>query len=183
MSFTANRVYSLQTGKNYNPSTNGNTVYKFKGEVVEGAADIKVTSGNGVFARMAAIVAAGGTPTIIGGIGFRDPITLSTRIPVAGVAPLMTTGALLSPISGTYEFMLFDGDIPSSNDSPILSFHVIDNSAPFSFVTLSGDTVSFGGSPEIITGAVYNYGVQEVLAIGAPGDILGLAPAIKPGFF
>lgn len=183
MSFTANRVYSLQTGKNYNPSTNGNTVYKFKGEVTEGVANITVISGNGVFARITAILAGGGTPTIMGGAGFRDPSTFSYRIPVTATAPVLNTGGLLSPISGTFEFSLFDGDVPSSNDSPILSFHVIDSTNPFIFVTLAGDTVTFGGSPEIISGAVYNYGIQEVLAIGAPGDILGLAPSLKPAHY
>jgi hypothetical protein len=179
MSFTANRVYYLQTGKNYNPSNNGNVVYKFKGTVTNGVADITVTSGNGVFNRIAAIVAAGGTPTIIGP-SFRDPTTLSPRLPITASAPVILTGGILASIDGSFEFVLFDGDIPSSLDSPILSFHVLDNGSPFSFVTLSGDTVSFTGSPEIINGAVYNYGIQEVLSIGAAGDVLGLAPGIKP---
>jgi hypothetical protein len=178
MSFTSNRVYKLETGKNYSPSSNGNVAYKFMGAVTAGSADITVTSGNGVFNRIAAIVTAGGTPVIIGP-AFQDPTTFSPRIPVTAAAPLVQTGAILSTIDGNFEFMLIDGEIPSSLDSPVLSFHVIDNSSPFSFVTLSGDVVSFTGSPQIINGAVYNYGIQQVLSVGVD-CILGLAPAIKP---
>jgi len=176
MSFTINRVYKLRAGVNYNPNTN--TVLRFRGTVTSGATDITVINGP-VFNAITSISGAGGTPTVIG-TGFKDPVTGSPRIPVGSAAPLVTTGAITSTESGTFEFMLFDGDRPSYSDSPIIGFHVQSTpTAPFVFTTLQGDTVKLPIT-SMIAGAVYYYAIAEVISMGAPGELLGLAPAIKP---
>ena len=186
MSFTIGRVYTLQTGVDYNPSTNGNSAIKFRGFVEQAnPTTVKVITFHGginPFARYAAIASAGGSPVIIGnGWTGREPLA-------AAAAPDFTTTNNISSaiIDGTYDFYLFDESTPSSLDSPILAFHVVGQSSPpvtpaddVTFVTLSYNTVVIPGGG-LVSGGIYDYSLSSVTILPGTTTLLGLAPINKP---
>jgi hypothetical protein len=183
MSFTVHRVYNLQAGVDYNPSTNGNSAIKFRGYIEQAnPTTIKVVSFSGKvnpFTRYSTIT---GTPVIIGPGWFgREPLA-------GGGDPLFTTTNNVNAgiADGTYDFYLFDEEVPSSLDSPVLAFHVVAQASPaatpaddVSFVTLSGNAVTVPGGG-LALGGIYDYGISEVTLLPGTTALLGLAPANKP---
>jgi len=173
MSFTANRTYTLETGLNYDPASNGNVALKFVGAVTSGTTDISWTTGADVFTKIADISSAGGSPVIIG-TGFTG------RIAVTASMPFILTGLVTSTATGTFEYYIFDERIPSTLDSPILGIHVLGDPGEVTLITLSNSTVTFPANSLAISG-IYEYGVKEILSINNEGELLlGIAPALKP---
>ena len=172
MSFTANRTYILETGLNYDPAGNGNIALKFVGEVTVGNSDISWKTGGDAFTKIADIIAAGGSPVIIGS-GFTG------RIAVTASAPLISTGSETSSATGTFEYYVFDERIPSSLDSPILGIHVLAEPGEVSLITLSNSAITFPAGSLTASG-IYEYGVKEIVSITTAGTLLGIAPALKP---
>jgi hypothetical protein len=179
MSFTINRTYVLKPGKNYNPASNGNRPYSFNGETTIGESIIRPIGQGATSAinQVIAINGASGTAVIEGGnfIG-RIPVGVTSGTGITGTV-LVISGTASS--SGTLPFRIFDGDVPNTNDSPILAIHVLADPGAVNMVTLSDNAISFPSGAFSAKG-IYDYGVGSIVSLGTSGTLLGLAPAVKP---
>jgi hypothetical protein len=176
MSFTASRIYTLTAGKDYNPGTNGNIVVKVRATSTAGSTLITGV-GAAAIARINAIVAASGTPAIIGsgisGTGTRYDL-IDTGSPIGPNSFDITNP---SNLTGTFEFKIFDASIPSNEDAPVMAIHVL-TGGNLQFTSIQGDALTFSAT-NLIAGGVYYYAVGNVSALGG-GTYYGLAPNLKP---
>ena len=179
MSFTVNRTYVLVPGRNYNPASNNNRPYSFNGEAILGESLINPV-GQGATSAINQIIAingASGTAVIEGGniIG-RVAVGVTSGTGITGTQ-LVISGTASN--SGTFPFRIFNGDVPNTNDSPILAIHVLADPGAVSMVTLVNNAISFPAGSLSAKG-VYDYGVESIVTLGTTGALLGLAPAMKP---
>ena len=166
MSFTIGRTYTLVAGRDYTGQNNVPT--KFKATVTSGTATMSADSLT--VARINQIVSSGSTAGIKGGSfpNFTLVSSATGTTVVAGTA---------SSITGEYEFQVFDANVPSSDDSPVLGIHVLAAGAVLSFKTFTGQTLTLP-SGALVAGGIYDYSIGTV--IGVTGSIIGVAPVSKP---
>ena len=187
MSFTASRVYRLINGKDYNPSTNGNTIIKFRATATAGSPTLSGIN-SPVFNRITAIIAAAGTsglnpgvPVVTGpGVSGNNTQYDEVDLVVSPPDPLLGTIDLTNNLNatGTFEFALYDSTIPSNVDAPVMAIHVLVG-GDLQFNTIQGDPLIFT-STNLLAGGIYYYAVAAVTNIGGFGDYYGLAPNLKP---
>ena len=166
MSFTIGRTYTLVAGRDYTGQNNVPT--KFKATVTSGTATMSADSLT--VARINQIVSSGSTAGIKGGSfpNFTLVSSATGTTVVAGTA---------SSITGEYEFQVFDSNVQTSDDSPVLGIHVLASSAALSFTTFNGQTLTLP-SGALVAGGIYDYSIGTV--IGVTGSIIGVAPVSKP---
>jgi hypothetical protein len=187
MSFTASRVYRLIDGKDYNPSTNGNTIIKFRATATAGSPTLSGIN-SPVFNRIVAIVAAAGTggldpgvPVVTGpGVSGNNTSYDQVDLVISPPDPLLGTIDLTNPINatGTFEFVLYDSTIPSNVDAPVMAIHVLVG-GDLQFNTIQGDPLIFT-SASLLAGGIYYYAVALVTNLAGGGEYYGLAPNLKP---
>jgi hypothetical protein len=175
MSFTANRIYNIVQGVNYDPTVNGNVAIKFAATITAGSPIITVTRfpDSNPVARVLQILAFAPlqVPVIIGpGFAGREIV-----VAASGNTITLTNN---SANTGTFEFYVFDGSRPSSIDAPITAFHVVAAPGLINFATLTGDLVSIpaGG---VVAGGIYEYGIRSFTTLTNANSLLGLAPISK----
>lgn len=176
MSFTINRTYVLVEGKNYDPGSNGNNPYSFTGNLTAGSTLVSLT-GPGAAKAIDRVSGLSGTAVIEGGpISGRIAVGVTSGTGITGTQ--FVIGATATQ-SGMFTLRIFDGDVPNTNDSPILAFHVLADPGAVDIITLSTCAIAFPSGALSIKG-VYDYGVSSVVSLGVTGSLLGLAPALKP---
>ncbi len=166
MSFTIGRTYTLVAGRDY--TGRNNQPLKTRASLTSGTGSFNVS--NDAATRIAAIVAAGSTAGIKGG-GFPE-YTLIT-----GISGTTVTAGTASSVTGVYDLSIFDANVPSSEDSPVLGFHVLATGAALSFTTFNGQAVTLPAG-SLAAGGIYDYAVGTVT--GVTGSIIGVAPVTKP---
>ena len=166
MSFTIGRTYTLVAGRDYTGQNNVPT--KFKATVTSGTATMSADSLT--VARINQIVSSGSTAGIRGGSfpNFTLVSSATGTTVVAGTASIIT---------GEYEFQVFDANVPTSDDSPVLGIHVLASGAVLEFKTFTGQTLALP-SGALVAGGIYDYSIGTV--IGVTGSIIGVAPVSKP---
>ena len=180
MSFAINRTYVLKPGKNYDPASNGNKPYPFTGDATLGASLITGT-GQGAVAAMnqiTSILGDSGTPVIEGG-PFSGRIAVGVTSGTGIVGTQFTVSGATATSSGTYTFRIFNGDVPNTNDSPVLSVHILADPGAVDLVTLTDNKVSLP-SGSLAAKGVYEYAIKSITTLGTTGSLLGLAPATRP---
>ena len=178
----AAKVYTLEVGRDYNPYTNGNKVVKFRATSTAGST---VLTGVGASVTDWVFTVINSYPgvAVVSGPGVNGGSTRYDLIDMSYIVPgeLSLTNPLT--LTGTYEFTLWDASVPSAEDAPITSFHVIDKGAgTFDFVTFQGNSISIANSG-MVNGAIYPYIIGLVNGLpNGTGSILGLANNSKPLF-
>ncbi len=166
MSFTIGRTYALATNKDYSGRTN--TLTNFKTTVTSGTATFVAPSE--VIARVAAIVAAGSTA------GIKGPGLPQQTVVSSATGTTLVAGTAAS-IGGTFEYSVYDINIPSIDDCPVIAFHVLTSGAAITFKTLNGQSVTLPAG-SLAQGGIYDYSVASVTSI--TGSIFGLGAVSKP---
>ena len=176
MSFTANRAYILKPGKNYDPGSNGNSPYSFTANLTAGSTLVSLT-GPGANSAIGRVIELSGAAVIEGGpISGRIAVGVTSGTGITGTQ--FVIGATATQ-SGMFTLRVFDGEIPNTQDSPILAIHVLADPGAVSMVTLSKCAITFP-SGALSAKGVYEYGVANLTSLGTTGALLGLAPALKP---
>lgn len=166
MSFSIGRTYTLVAGRDY--SGKNNNIDRFKSSVTSGTATLQVPSD--VATRINTIVSNGSTAGIRGG-------SFPNYTLITGITGNTVTAGTASSITGDYEFSVFDANVPTSEDSPVLGLHVLAANAAITFTTFNGQSVTLPAG-SIVAGGLYDYTVGTVS--GVTGSIIGVAPVNKP---
>ena len=165
--FTIGRVYEIVQGKNYNPTSNGNTALTFRGTSIAGSASISYAESDAIINKIAEIQLTDGLAAISGpGIDGRAEIL------TAGTTSITISRAMKTTDSHSY--YLYDISRPSNLDAPIQAIHIISPPGDVTLVTADNDEVVLP-SGSLVVGGVYDYSVTQLSNLSNAGSIHGLA--------
>jgi len=166
----ANRFYALTTGANYSPASN--QIQRATGAVVSGSTTVTVSlrdAAEMAAARTAALARTGNAGLQILGTSSTGAFVTVSSVNVGTGAVVISTAA--DQTIATQSLQYFVGGIPNAQQNGITSVLCV-GTGTLTFIDANGASISLVS--KLVSGAVYNFGIQAVTTATA-GIFIGCA--------